>query len=122
MAACPWDMLVCLSHPHLEVHATILRQGLWMGLRWPVTKLPLPVPDPERPWGNTSCLTCKDFCAGHYKKNFLTDVLDTKAMKLVAKPPSIALKMFSSDVVVTEFHKKYCSERIAALPRSADVA
>ena len=78
-----------------------------------LTQLLLPVPDPERPWGNTSCLTCKDFCAGHYKKNFLTDVLDTKAMKLVAKPPSIALKeMFSSDVVVTESFIKNAAQKV----------
>lgn len=34
----------------------------------PITHLPLPFEDVERPWGSTqSCDRCKDFCAGHYK-------------------------------------------------------
>ena len=29
-------------------------------------KLPLPVPDPKKPWSSTSCSTCSGFFAGHY--------------------------------------------------------
>ena len=29
-----------------------------------LTELPLPFPDPARPWG-ASCTTCKGFCSGH---------------------------------------------------------
>ena len=61
-----------------------------------ITCLPLPVADPERPWGDTSCFTCKSFCAGHYKKGYFTDILDGDALKAVAPPPSVVLKeMFS---------------------------
>lgn len=76
-----------------------------------LTLLPLPVPDPERPLVILLVLHA-DFCAGHYKKNFLSDVLDTKAIKLVAKPPSIALKMFSSDVLVTESFMKNTAQKV----------
>ena len=34
----------------------------------PITHLPLPVPDPDRPWGNSSCATCDGFCAGTEKE------------------------------------------------------
>ena len=33
-----------------------------------IEAIPLPVPDPNRQWGNTSCSECKGFCAGHYLK------------------------------------------------------
>ena len=39
----------------------------------PLTHLPLPKPDPSRPWGG-SCSTCKDFCSGHYCEPIFTDV------------------------------------------------
>ena len=53
--------------------------------------LPLPVRDPERPWGNKACKTCKGECFGHY-------LLPEQAVKLskhhkpMSKPPSIILK------------------------------
>ena len=50
----------------------------------------LPVCDPERPWGNKACKTCKGECFGHY-------LLPEQAVKLskhhkpMSKPPSIIL-------------------------------
>ncbi len=61
----------------------------------PLSHLPLPIPDKERPWGGT-CSTCKGVCSGHYKTQ-LVDVHDRKALSQVPKPPSAALKkLFSS--------------------------
>ena len=63
----------------------------------PISHLPLPVPDPERPWGSNSCSSCTGFCSGHYKTLFL-DVTDSHAVSAVAKPPSATLKqLFSSN-------------------------
>ena len=31
-----------------------------------LTQLPLPVPDPKRPWGAAECTDCKGCCHGHY--------------------------------------------------------
>ena len=28
--------------------------------------LPLPVPDPKRPWGSKECKNCNGFCTGHF--------------------------------------------------------
>ncbi len=57
----------------------------------PITQLPLPVLDPDRPWGNPSCDTCKDNCTGHYKIE-MVDVRDKKALLSIAPPPSSVLK------------------------------
>ena len=60
-----------------------------------LSQLPLPIPDPERPWGST-CSNCKGFCSGHYKIQ-LVDVCDGEALSKVPKPPSAVLKqLFSS--------------------------
>ena len=60
----------------------------------PLTYLPLPVPDPERPWGNTSCPNCKGFCKGHYHAS----PLDTDGIRAAIMPPSIILKNFFSEL------------------------
>ena len=31
-----------------------------------VSLLPLPIPDPARPWGNANCDQCKETCTGHF--------------------------------------------------------
>jgi len=58
----------------------------------PVTTLPLPIPDPDRPWGNANCPQCKGFCAGHYKPPVAVDVTDPSIIRTLAKPPSALLK------------------------------
>ena len=72
----------------------------------PLTYLPLPLPDPERPWGNASCPTCKPLCTGHYKEKHYTDIFNPDALKLVARPPSMVLKEIffrqSTDAIMTE--------------------
>ncbi len=59
----------------------------------PLSSLPLPVPDRERPWGGT-CPTCKGVCSGHYKTQ-LVDV-HGQALSQVPKPPSAVLKKLFS--------------------------
>ena len=34
----------------------------------PLLQIPLPVVDPARPWGGSSCTECKGHCSGHYLK------------------------------------------------------
>ena len=58
----------------------------------PLTHLPLPLPDPDRPWGNPSCTTCKGFCAGHYRSSVPTDTTDSVALCATSHPPSSMLK------------------------------
>ena len=67
-------------------------------IRWypggpPISYLPLPVVDSDRPWGNLSCSTCSGskFCSGHYKLQ-VVDVRSTTSLKQMSKPPSSTLK------------------------------
>ena len=57
----------------------------------PVTHLPLLVVDLERPWGSTTCIKCKGFCAGHYLVKMM-DTTDPSALGSSAPPPSQVLK------------------------------
>ena len=34
----------------------------------PISTFPLPIPDPQRYWGNNNCVECKDQCTGHFLK------------------------------------------------------
>lgn len=58
----------------------------------PLCYLPLPRPNPNRPWGNLSCPTCKGFCAGHYRCSVLTNTTDSAALNATSPPPSNVLK------------------------------
>lgn len=79
---------VCKIGPPPSIHT-------WYSGGPPVTKLPLPVVDLERPWGGEKCQSCEGTCSGHYK-TVLTDVTDESALRSIALPPSTILKeMFS---------------------------
>ena len=81
-----------------------------------LTHLPLPVLDPERPWGNTCCPTCKPLCMGHYKEKHFTDIFNPDDLKLVARPPSIVLKEIfsqqSTDALMTEDFIQQVSKKV----------
>lgn len=58
----------------------------------PITHIYLPVPDTTRPWGSSSCNTCKEStCAGHYN-TILVDTSSKDSLKDVQIPPSAILK------------------------------
>ena len=53
--------------------------------------LPLPIPDPQRPWGNPSCNDCKGICNGHY----ITELINTtnaEDLRKAMNPPLVVLK------------------------------
>ncbi len=87
-------MLVCCYQP--QCCHPVCKMGTppstpeWYSGGPPVIKLPLPVVDPERPWGGT-CQSCDGICSGHYKI-VLTDVTDQRALCSTAPPPSTILK------------------------------
>ena len=53
-----------------------------------ISTFPLPIPDSQRFWGNTSCVECKGQCTGHYLKP--QEAVSSTQTPL--KPPSIILK------------------------------
>ena len=54
----------------------------------PVNKIPLPVSDPNHPWGNQNCSTCEAFCPGHYLK----PMESVQCTSLPCEPPSSVIQ------------------------------
>ena len=65
----------------------------WFENGLPLTYLPVPIPDPERPWGG-ECQACWNICTGHYLEpqqhaEFIKEKGLTQSM---FKPPSAIIK------------------------------
>ncbi len=82
---------------------------LWFDSGPSISYLPLPVPDPSRPYGNPNCNECKGFCCGHFMK--AKDTLMSQSLPMT--PPSITLKEEfdnmkypPSELVYTDLSKK----------------
>ena len=54
-----------------------------------ISYIPLPIPDPARPWGGSNCELCKGDCHGHYLKP--AESLQSTSPQMVS-PPSVILK------------------------------
>ena len=68
------------------------KQWIWYDGGPNLSVLPLPVPDPQRPWGG-SCKSCPDFCAGHYlSPESVIDQVKKHGIKSCLKPPSHVIK------------------------------
>lgn len=77
-----------------------------------VDTLPLPIPDPSRPWGSTNCTTCSGFCSGHYMGPE-GSLQASAAQRQASVPPSTLLKDFfiksgpePSEIELEEIAKK----------------
>jgi hypothetical protein len=66
-----------------------------------ISKLPFPSPDPVRPWGSTTCNSCKEFCPGHYHNTFI-DTSSEDSLKKIVMPPSVVLKRDFATNKITE--------------------
>ena len=42
------------------------QESTWFENGPPISYIPFPVPDPNRPWGNQHCNSCSGFCSGHF--------------------------------------------------------
>ena len=96
-------MLVCCfqpSCPHPLCRAG--KEGVpdvWFEGGPQLNVIPLPIPDPNRMWGNNACSTCSDFCAGH----FLTPEESLKSnLTPMVQPPSSILKEVYEECGATE--------------------
>ena len=67
-------LLVCCFdhdciHPRCKESGSMYREILtWFPGGPPLTYIPLPVPDRDRPWGSSECVECSGFCAGHFQQ------------------------------------------------------
>ena len=85
--------LVCCLQPQC-VHPVCNSQALTQLPHWyeggpPVSCIPLPIPDPDRPWGGMNCNQCKGACYGHFLKP--SEAL-TSSLPSMTVPPSGLLK------------------------------
>ena len=65
-----------------------------------LSHIPLPIPDPKRPWGSNTCTECQSFCAGHFlsPEEHFKHVSEYGTKDCHFSPPS--------QVIKTEFNKK----------------
>ena len=80
------------THP-LCGQETMKGDTKWFENGLPLTYLPVPIPDPERPWGG-ECQACLNICTGHYLEpqqhaEFIKEKGLTQSM---FKPPSAIIK------------------------------
>ena len=68
------------------------KQWSWYDGGANLSVLPLPIPDPQRPWGGT-CKSCPDSCTGHYMTaENVIDYVKKYGVKSCPKPPSHVIK------------------------------
>ena len=52
-----------------------------------ITFIPLPIPDPDQPWGSTNCKKCDGTCYGHF-----LNISKEYHLPAMSKPPSVIMK------------------------------
>lgn len=68
------------------------KQWCWYDGGPNLSVLPLPIPDPQRPWGG-QCKSCQTFCTGHYlPTEKVIDLVEKYTIKACPKPPSEIIK------------------------------
>ena len=65
-----------------------------------ITSIPLPVPDPNRPWNSAVCDDCNGFCADHYLEP--KEALATGSDAACSPPSTVIEKAFKSGHCVEE--------------------
>lgn len=71
--------------PNMQLPST------WYSNGPPVSFLPLPVVDLDRPWGNPDCVECSGICHGHYLKP--ENMLHNHSY-VYSPPPSVDIQQF----------------------------
>ena len=75
------------SHPLCKAGSQELPK--WFSSGPYVSYLPLPVPDPARPWGSKDCSTCNGPCCGHFMEPEVAMLSPLEPMK---QPPSAVIR------------------------------
>ena len=80
-----------LNCKHPICASQIQRELTWFPGGPSISELPFPFPDPERPWGSSTCTSCTGFCCGHYSNKYV-NTTDKESLKSIFMPPSVTLK------------------------------
>jgi hypothetical protein len=65
-----------------------------------IKSIPLPVPDPNRPWSGSACIDCKGLCAGHYLEP--KEALASLGAVASSPPSTVIQNAFKTGQVVEE--------------------
>ena len=99
-------------HPRCKESSNMCRDMfIWFSGGPPLTYIPLPVPDQERPWGSKECAECAGFCAGH----FLTPekLLSNSSVLQSILPPSTQIQeVFNGNLDLTDAGVGALAERV----------
>ena len=95
-------------HPFCQKHVGMCRSDFsWFPQGPSLIYLPMPIPDPERPWGNNSCKQCSGFCSGHF---LVPEVALSSHAVPMSMPPSTviqrAFKQSKTEGDLTELAQK----------------
>ena len=85
----------CL-HPVCKSNVHDKSDDVWYPSGPSLDFFPTPTPDPDRPYGNTSCKECVGFCAGHYLKpsKLLSYVKSGKSLTDPTPPSHVLSQVF----------------------------
>lgn len=75
----------CL-HPFCSSAGRILH---WFPNGPPISYVPLPIPDPDQPWGSTTCSKCEGRCYGHF---ISSEKAQSSTILPMNEPPSSIIK------------------------------
>jgi len=74
----------------------------WFPGGLPLTYVPVPTPELERPFGNPSCSHCKEFCSGHYTKpeKLWQHIADGGALSKASPPSCIIVDAYTKEKAI----------------------
>lgn len=83
-----------------------------------ISFLPIPTPDPTRPFGNSACTECDGFCSGHYMKvnQFLDYVNSDKDLSKATPPSEVLLEAYQKWKGILDSQALLCIAKDVLLP------
>ena len=85
-------MLKCCYEPDCE-HPVCSggdsRVSNWFPNGPSISYIPLPIPDPDKPWGSSTCDKCAGMCSGHF---LMPEKAEVSTLPAMCKPPSAIIK------------------------------
>ena len=63
----------------------------------PLSYLPIPIPDTNRPWGDENCPSCSEHCSGHYLnvQDHIKEYYNGNGTTKLSNPPSEQFKILT---------------------------
>ena len=98
-------------HPRCKESGSMCREMLtWFPGGPPLTYIPLPVPDQDRPWGNKECAECSGFCTEH----FLTPekLISNSELQPILPPSTQIQEVFNANLDLSDTSVQALAEKL----------